>query len=59
MANRTTARMQAAIADDTPVLLRTSANTGHGGGKPLQARVEQTVDGYAFLFDRLGVEAKP
>ena len=54
-----TARLQAATSADGPILLRTSANTGHGGGTPLAARVEQTVDGYAFLFDRLGVEAKP
>ncbi|MEM7156688.1 MAG: prolyl oligopeptidase family serine peptidase [Myxococcota bacterium] len=54
-----TARLQAATGGDRPVLLRTSANTGHGGGTPLHARVEQTVDGFAFLFDQLGVEAKP
>ncbi len=54
-----TARMQAATAGEGPVLLRTSANTGHGGGTPLHARVEQAVDAYAFLFDQLGVEARP
>lgn len=53
-----TARLQAATKGG-PVLLRTSANTGHGGGTPLAARVEQTVDAYAFLFDQLGIEAKP
>ncbi|MCA9705502.1 MAG: S9 family peptidase [Myxococcales bacterium] len=54
-----TARLQAATSGDAPVLLRTSANTGHGGGTPLHARVEQTVDAYAFLFEALGVEAQP
>ena len=54
-----TARLQAATGRKGPVFLRTSANTGHGGGTPLHARVEQTVDGFAFLFDQLGVEAKP
>lgn len=53
-----TARLQAATAGG-PVLLRTSANTGHGSGTPLAARVEQTVDAYAFLFEQLGVQAKP
>lgn len=54
-----TARLQAAVSGTSPVLLRTSANTGHGGGTPLHARVEQTVDAYAFLFEQLGVEALP
>jgi len=54
-----TARLQSAQGGDAPILLRTSANTGHGGGTPLHARVEQTVDAYAFLFDRLGVQAQP
>ena len=53
-----TARLQAATSADRPVLLRTSANTGHGGGTPLAARVEQTVDAYAFLFAELGVSVK-
>lgn len=39
-------------------LLRTSANTGHGAGTPLNARIEQTVDVAAWLFDQLGVEYK-
>lgn len=53
-----TARLQAATRGTGPVLLRTSANTGHGGGTPLSARVEQTVDAYAFLFEQLGIEAE-
>ena len=50
-----TARLQAATTGG-PVLLRTSANTGHGSGTPLAARIEQTVDAYAFLLTQLGVE---
>ena len=49
-----TARMQAAVPEGTPILLRTSANTGHGGGTPLAARVEETVDAYAFVISRVG-----
>lgn len=49
-----TARLQAATTGGT-VVLRTSANTGHGSGTPLSARVEQTVDAYAFLLAQLGV----
>lgn len=50
-----TARLQAATTGG-PILLRTSANTGHGAGTPLAARIEQTVDAYAFLLTQLGVE---
>ncbi len=39
-------------------LLRTSANTGHGAGTPLNARIEQTVDVTAWLCDKLGVSYK-
>ncbi len=51
-----TARLQAAGAN---VLLRTSGSTGHGGGTPLAERIEQEVDVYAFLFERLGMELPP
>ncbi|MFN0017697.1 MAG: prolyl oligopeptidase family serine peptidase [Pirellulaceae bacterium] len=49
------ARMQAANPSGEPVLLRTSSNSGHGAGTALSERIEQTVDVYAFLFDRLGI----
>jgi prolyl oligopeptidase len=52
-----TARLQAAQkSDGRPILLRTSGTTGHGGGTPLQERVAQTVDAYAFLLAELGLE---
>ena len=50
-----TARLLAANASSNPVLLRTSASTGHGMGTPLDSRIEEQVDKYAFLFDALGV----
>jgi prolyl oligopeptidase len=50
-----TARLQAANTSGEPILLRASSNTGHGGDTPLSERIEQTVDVYSFLFDRLGV----
>lgn len=49
-----TARMQAAAKEGTPILLRTSMNTGHGGGTPLAARVAETVDAYAFVVSHVG-----
>jgi prolyl oligopeptidase len=51
-----TARLQAAQGGKGTVLLRTSANTGHGIGTPLDAQIEEEVDVYAFLFKELGVE---
>jgi len=50
------ARLQAATASDAPILLRTSASTGHGAGTALSARVEELTDVYAFMFAQLGVK---
>jgi prolyl oligopeptidase len=49
------ARLQAATTSDAPILLRTSANTGHGIGSPLSAQIEEVTDVDAFLFQQLGV----
>jgi prolyl oligopeptidase len=49
------ARLQAATASDAPILLRTSASTGHGLDTGLSERVEELTDVYAFLFAQLGV----
>jgi prolyl oligopeptidase len=51
------ARLQAANASGEPILLRTSSDTGHGLDSPLSARIAETVDVDAFIFDRLGVFA--
>jgi prolyl oligopeptidase len=53
------ARMQAATAGKTPILLRTSASSGHGIGSSLDEKIGETLDVYAFLFDRLGVTYRP
>lgn len=52
------ARLQCANPDGM-YLLRTSSTTGHGGSTPLSARIEQYVDVFAFLFDRLGMTYRP
>jgi prolyl oligopeptidase len=49
------ARLQAATSSDAPILLRTSANTGHGQGSPLHAQIEEMTDIFSFLFQELGV----
>ncbi len=51
-----TARLQAANGSSEPILLRTSSNSGHGAGTALSERIEQQVDVFAFLFDRLGIQ---
>jgi len=51
-----TARLQAATSSGLPVLLRTSASTGHGFGTPLAEEHAQSADLFAFLLRQLGVE---
>lgn len=53
-----TARLQAATTSDSPIILRTSATTGHGGGTPLSTLIEEYVDQFAFLFQELGMVYK-
>jgi prolyl oligopeptidase len=48
------ARLQAADPTGT-ILLRTSANSGHGIGSSLRERIEEEVDFFSFLFYELGV----
>ena len=50
-----TARLQAVQGGDGMVLLRTSGDTGHGGGTPLDEVIELLSDQYAFVFHHLGV----
>ncbi len=52
------ARLQAANASGEPILLRTSATTGHVGSS-LSSRNEETADWYAFVFKTLGMRYKP
>lgn len=49
------ARLQAATSSNEPVLLRTSADSGHGGSNSLKERIAQLTDAYAFIFEELGV----
>jgi prolyl oligopeptidase len=54
-----TARLQAATGSGAPVLLRTSAGSGHGLDTSLSERIEEWVDVYGFICDQLGVKIKP
>ncbi|MBB6252197.1 prolyl oligopeptidase family serine peptidase [Nitrospirillum iridis] len=53
------ARLQAADPAGLPVLLRTSANAGHGHGSSLAERVALSTDIYGFLFDQLAMTLPP
>lgn len=54
-----TAMLQAHNKSDNPVLLRTSGNTGHGIGTPLDEVISSEVDRLSFLFHSLGMEYHP
>ncbi|MEJ0024514.1 MAG: prolyl oligopeptidase family serine peptidase [Rhizomicrobium sp.] len=53
------AALQAASGSGLPILLRTSANSGHGIGSSLDERIAERTDELTFLFDRMGVTPKP
>jgi len=52
-----TARLQAATTSTRPILLRQSADVGHGMGSPLQADIEETTDMLTFLSHELDLTA--
>jgi prolyl oligopeptidase len=54
-----TARLQAATSSDRPILLRASADVGHGIGTPLAAEIEEDADIYGFLMNELGMRFAP
>ena len=52
------ARLQA-TGTARPVLLRTSGDTGHGIGTPLDEAIAQDTDVYSFLFHELDIAFQP
>jgi prolyl oligopeptidase len=54
-----TARLQAATSSDEPILLRTSSDSGHGGGPRLSERIEETAEVYSFILNELDVDFRP
>ena len=51
--------LQANSGSGLPILLRTSATSGHGIGSSLAERIEEQTDELAFLFDQLNVGYPP
>jgi prolyl oligopeptidase len=50
------AAMQAAQAGPAPILIRIETRAGHGSGKPLSKRIEETADQWSFLCANLGMK---
>lgn len=50
-----TARLQAANGSGYPILLRITAQAGHGHNTALDEQIEQIADVLSFLFDQLGI----
>ena len=57
-AKKMAAALQSATSSKLPVLLRVSG-FGHGMGTPLDERLAELTDVYAFIFEQLGVTYKP
>ena len=51
------AALQAAQADDAPVLIRIQTKAGHGMGKPTSVLIQETADMLAFLVRVLGMDS--
>jgi prolyl oligopeptidase len=51
------ARLQAATSSQAPILLRTSATSGHGLDTGLDEKIEEDADLWAFLFEQLGLSS--
>jgi prolyl oligopeptidase len=48
------AALQAAQAGPAPILLSVETRAGHGAGKPVDKKIEETADALAFLMAALG-----
>jgi prolyl oligopeptidase len=51
-----TALLQSSTNSGKPILLRTSARAGHGGGTALNDLIERETDAWSFIVSQLGVE---
>jgi prolyl oligopeptidase len=52
------ARLQKAHKGDSPVLIRTETNAGHGAGKPTAKIIDEQADKWAFTFYNMNVPVK-
>lgn len=54
-ARKMAARLQAAQAGEAPILLHVETRAGHGKGKPIAKRIDDTTDHIAFLMHTAGL----
>lgn len=52
------ATLQKSQAGEAPCLIRIDSKAGHGSGKPLSKRLEETADIYGFIMYNMGVKVK-
>jgi prolyl oligopeptidase len=57
-AKKYAARVQQANGSNNPVLLRIDTRAGHGAGKPIAKRIDESVDIYGFVMNELGMKPK-
>jgi len=50
------ARLQSAISEENPILLRFETKAGHGVGTPLSKLIDEYTDVWSFIYWQLGVE---
>ena len=52
------AELQHCHRGENPVLIRIDTNAGHGAGKPLTKRLDETADMFAFIFENTNTKYK-
>ena len=52
------AELQHCHRGENPVLIRIDTNAGHGAGKPLTKRLDETADMFAFIFENTNTPYK-
>lgn len=50
------ARLQASDTGSRPKIIRIDSKAGHGGGKPIAKRLDESADVYSFIFFNLGID---
>ncbi|MCD4795185.1 MAG: prolyl oligopeptidase family serine peptidase [Bacteroidales bacterium] len=49
------ATLQEKYSGNNPVIIRIETKAGHGAGKPIAKRIEQSADIFSFVYDNMGI----